>query len=136
MAETRPLVESRVGGPLAILVSAVWYGPVIYKHGWVFVNEFFVQHHFARYLSNKYHHPQPFYFYPAILLMLTVAMDVVSYRRVHSGKELELARTAELQSSLVFFIWLDIVSGALLLLLRFEASRVHPASASGSIDLD
>ena len=60
------------GAPLAILVSAVWYGPVIYKHGWVFVNEFFVQHHFARYLSNKYHHPQPFYFYPAILLMLTL----------------------------------------------------------------
>jgi len=60
------------GVPFALLVSSVWYGPVIYKHGWQFINEFFVQHHFARYLSNKYHHPQPLYFYPAILLMLIV----------------------------------------------------------------
>ncbi|HEY6804776.1 MAG TPA: glycosyltransferase family 39 protein [Pyrinomonadaceae bacterium] len=60
------------GSPLALLVASVWYGPVIHKHGWLFINEFFVQHHFARYLSNKYHHPQPFYFYPAILLLLTL----------------------------------------------------------------
>jgi len=58
--------------PLAVAVSAVWYGPVIARHGWSFVDEFFVQHHFARYISNKYHHPQPFYFYPAIILMLTL----------------------------------------------------------------
>ena len=60
------------GVPLAIAVSAIWYGPVIAKHGWRFIDEFFVQHHFARYISNKYHHPQPLYFYPAIILMLTV----------------------------------------------------------------
>ena len=60
------------GLPLSLLVSATWYGPVIYRHGWQFVDEFFVQHHFARYLSNKYHHPQPLYFYPVILLMLAV----------------------------------------------------------------
>lgn len=60
------------GVPLAIAVSAIWYGPVIAKHGWSFIDEFFVQHHFARYVSNKYHHPQPLYFYPAIILMLTV----------------------------------------------------------------
>ena len=60
------------GIPLAVAVSALWYGPVIAKHGWSFVNEFFVQHHFARYVSNKYHHPQPIYFYPAIILMLTL----------------------------------------------------------------
>jgi 4-amino-4-deoxy-L-arabinose transferase-like glycosyltransferase len=60
------------GVPLATAVSAIWYGPVIAKHGWSFVDEFFIQHHFARYVSNKYHHPQPLYFYPAIILMLTV----------------------------------------------------------------
>jgi 4-amino-4-deoxy-L-arabinose transferase-like glycosyltransferase len=60
------------GVPLALAVSAVWYGPVIAKHGWSFVDEFFVQHHFARYVSNKYHHPQPIYFYPAIILMLAL----------------------------------------------------------------
>jgi 4-amino-4-deoxy-L-arabinose transferase-like glycosyltransferase len=60
------------GLPLAILVASIWYGPVVYKHGWFFIDEFFIQHHFARYVSNKYHHPQPLYFYPAILLMLLV----------------------------------------------------------------
>jgi 4-amino-4-deoxy-L-arabinose transferase-like glycosyltransferase len=59
------------GVPLAVAVSAIWYGPVIARHGWSFIDEFFIQHHFARYVSNKYHHPQPLYFYPAIILMLT-----------------------------------------------------------------
>jgi 4-amino-4-deoxy-L-arabinose transferase-like glycosyltransferase len=60
------------GVPLAIVVSAIWYGPVIARHGWLFVDEFFIQHHFARFVSNKYHHPQPIYFYPAIILMLAL----------------------------------------------------------------
>lgn len=60
------------GLPLTLVAAAPWYGPVIAKHGWLFIDEFFVQHHFARYVSNKYHHPQPIYFYPAILLMLVV----------------------------------------------------------------
>jgi 4-amino-4-deoxy-L-arabinose transferase-like glycosyltransferase len=60
------------GVPLAAAVSALWYGPVIARHGWSFVEEFFIQHHFARYVSNKYHHPQPIYFYPAIILLLAL----------------------------------------------------------------
>ena len=64
------------GVPLALAVSAIWYGPVIAKHGWTFIDEFFVQHHFARYVSNKYHHPQPIYFYPIIILMFTLPWTV------------------------------------------------------------
>jgi 4-amino-4-deoxy-L-arabinose transferase-like glycosyltransferase len=60
------------GVPLAIAVSAIWYGPVIARHGWTFIDEFFIQHHFARYISNKYHHPQPIWFYPAIILLLAL----------------------------------------------------------------
>ena len=60
------------GLPLALAVSAIWYGPVISLHGWTFINEFFIQHHFARYVSNKYHHPQPIYFYPIIILLLAL----------------------------------------------------------------
>jgi 4-amino-4-deoxy-L-arabinose transferase-like glycosyltransferase len=52
---------------LTSAVAAIWYAPVIARHGWTFVDEFFVRHHFARYLSNKYHHPQPFWFYLAII---------------------------------------------------------------------
>jgi 4-amino-4-deoxy-L-arabinose transferase-like glycosyltransferase len=60
------------GVPLALLVAATWYAPVILKHGRVFVEQFFVQHHFARFVSNKYHHPQPFYFYLPVTLILAL----------------------------------------------------------------
>ena len=70
---SRSVLLSLVWGvPLALAVSAIWYGPVIARHGWSFIDEFFVQHHFARYVSNKYQHPQPIYFYPAIILMLAL----------------------------------------------------------------
>jgi len=60
------------GVPLALLVAATWYAPVLIKHGQDFVEQFFVQHHFARFVSNRYHHPQPFYFYLPITLMLAL----------------------------------------------------------------
>jgi 4-amino-4-deoxy-L-arabinose transferase-like glycosyltransferase len=60
------------GFPISLLIAAVWYGPVISRHGWTFINDFFIQHHFARYVSGKYQHPQPIYFYIPMLLMLTV----------------------------------------------------------------
>jgi 4-amino-4-deoxy-L-arabinose transferase-like glycosyltransferase len=68
----RVFVSLLWGIPLAVAVAATWYGPVIARHGWPFIDEFFVQHHFARYVSNKYHHPQPIYFYPAIILLLAL----------------------------------------------------------------
>lgn len=58
------------GLPVSLLVAGIWYAPVTTQHGRIFLNEFFVQHHFARYVSNKYHHPQPFYFYLLILPLL------------------------------------------------------------------
>ena len=60
------------GVPLALLVAATWYAPVLARHGRAFVEEFFVQQHFARFVSNRYHHPQPFYFYLPITLMLAL----------------------------------------------------------------
>ncbi|HEY0319953.1 MAG TPA: glycosyltransferase family 39 protein [Pyrinomonadaceae bacterium] len=60
------------GVPLALLVSAVWYVPVIARHGWTFIDQFFIQHHFARYTSNKFHHPQPFYFYIPVMVMMAL----------------------------------------------------------------
>ena len=60
------------GMPLALAIAATWYAPVIARHGWTFVDEFFIQHHFARFISDKYHHPQGFYFYVPIILMLAL----------------------------------------------------------------
>ncbi len=60
------------GVPLALVVAGLWYGPVIARHGWTFVDQFFIQHHFARYVSNQYRHPQRFYFYLPIMLALAL----------------------------------------------------------------
>ena len=81
LARQKPSRESLLsllwGMPVALLVAALWYGPVISRHGWAFINEFFVQHHFARYVSNKYHHHQRFYFYVPILLMLAAPWSAI-----------------------------------------------------------
>jgi 4-amino-4-deoxy-L-arabinose transferase-like glycosyltransferase len=102
------------GMPLALAVSAIWYGPVIARYGWTFIDEFFVQHHFARYVSNKYHHPQPIYFYPVIILMLAlpwtpqliVALAKVRGWKWRGGDSLSIVRVfslAWLLLPIVFF---------------------------------
>lgn len=74
----RRFLQSLIWGvPLALAVSAIWYAPVIARHGWPFIDEFFMQHHFARYLSNKYRHPAPFYFYLLCLVPLTLPWTVL-----------------------------------------------------------
>ncbi|HEV7745104.1 MAG TPA: glycosyltransferase family 39 protein [Pyrinomonadaceae bacterium] len=60
------------GPPLALLVAGLWYFPVTWRHGWVFIDQFFIQHHFARYISNKYHHSQPVYYYLIVVPLLVL----------------------------------------------------------------
>jgi 4-amino-4-deoxy-L-arabinose transferase-like glycosyltransferase len=65
----RSLLRPRLiilGALLFIATAAVWYAPVIARNGREFIDEFFIGHHFQRYLSNKYHHPQPFYFFALV----------------------------------------------------------------------
>lgn len=57
-----------IGSVIFLATAATWYAPVIAKHGREFINEFFIGHHFQRYLSNKYKHPQPFYFFFLVAL--------------------------------------------------------------------
>jgi 4-amino-4-deoxy-L-arabinose transferase-like glycosyltransferase len=60
------------GNLLVLLVASTWYLPMYWRHGWEFVDEFFIQHHFARYTSNKYLHPEPFYFFWWVLPVMTL----------------------------------------------------------------
>ncbi len=60
------------GLPLAAIVAALWYGPIIAREGWPFIDQFFIQHHFARYVTAKYRHPAPFYYYVPILIALAL----------------------------------------------------------------
>jgi 4-amino-4-deoxy-L-arabinose transferase-like glycosyltransferase len=64
------------GIPLALIVAAVWYAPVITRHGWPFIDQFFIQHHFARFVTDKYHHPHVFYYYLPVMAMLAFPWTV------------------------------------------------------------
>lgn len=59
------------GMPIAAAAVATWYLPMYMRHGWEFVDEFIIQHHFQRFTSNKYQHPQPFYFFWWVLPLMT-----------------------------------------------------------------
>ncbi|MGH9883180.1 MAG: ArnT family glycosyltransferase, partial [Pyrinomonadaceae bacterium] len=74
------------GIPLALAVAAIWYGPVIARHGWPFIQEFFIQHHFARYLSNKYHHPQPIFYYLIVIVPLALPWVVLTIQGIVNAR--------------------------------------------------
>jgi 4-amino-4-deoxy-L-arabinose transferase-like glycosyltransferase len=60
------------GTLLAVAVASLWYLPMYLRHGYEFIDLFFVQHHFQRFTSNKYQHPQPFYFFFWVLPLMTL----------------------------------------------------------------
>ena len=64
------------GIPLALAVAAIWYGPMLKRHGMIFVADFILQHHFARFLGNQYHHPQAVYFYVPVLAGLALPWTI------------------------------------------------------------
>ena len=60
------------GTAIALAVASIWYVPVYLHNGWPFVDEFFIQHHFQRFTTNKFQHPQPFYFFLWVLPLMTL----------------------------------------------------------------
>ncbi|MFY9555627.1 MAG: glycosyltransferase family 39 protein [Blastocatellia bacterium] len=57
-----------IGFIVFLVVAGTWYVPVTMRHGWAFIEEFFIRHHFERYTSNEFGHPQPVYFFPLVAL--------------------------------------------------------------------
>ena len=55
--------ECVLGLLVFLAVAGTWYLPVTMRHGWSFIQEFFIRHHFQRYTSNEFGHPQPIYFF-------------------------------------------------------------------------
>lgn len=60
------------GAILSLIVASLWYLPMYQANGWKFIDEFFIQHHFQRYTSNKYQHPQPFWFFWVVIPLMTI----------------------------------------------------------------
>lgn len=60
------------GTALLVAIASTWYLPMYLRHGWEFIDEFFIQHHFRRYTTNQFFHPQPFYFFFWVLPLMTL----------------------------------------------------------------
>lgn len=57
------------------VISLPWYGVVQLKNP-QFFREFILQHNLARFSSNLYHHPEPFWYYAPVLLLALVPWTV------------------------------------------------------------
>ena len=96
------------GLPLSLGIAGVWFGPMIARHGWTFIDQFIVQHHFARFVTNKYHHPGPPYFYLPVLAgmalpwTIVLAASFISARRWHWRGALPLDRARVLALAWLF----------------------------------
>lgn len=93
---------------LAAIVAAVWLVPVTLIHGSLFWNDFFLQHHLARYTSSKLHRAESVFFYvPIVLLGLYpwTAGLFCGFRDGRTDKERKLLRFSLIWfiSSFIFF---------------------------------
>jgi 4-amino-4-deoxy-L-arabinose transferase-like glycosyltransferase len=102
------LVKSLLWGvPLALAVAALWYGPVIHRHGWKFIDEFIIQHHFARFLTNKYHHPEAFYFYGPVLVAFSFPWTIFLASAFLSARRWKWRGAASIDRVRVFaLVWI------------------------------
>lgn len=48
---------------LFLFLAVPWYASMAWMHGRVFLDEFFLRHHFSRFASGELQHVQPFWFY-------------------------------------------------------------------------
>ncbi len=95
------------GIPLSLIVAGAWFVPMIARHGWTFIDQFIIQHHFARFVSNKYHHPGPIYFYLPVIVGLALPWTLILGAAIISVRRWSWRGLASLDRLRVFaFVWL------------------------------
>ena len=109
------------GLPLALIVAGVWYGPIIARHGWRFIDQFIIQHHFARFVTGKYHHPGPIYFYLPVLIVLSLPWAFVLVASMFSSRRWRWRGASALDRARVFcLVWLVVP----VLFFSFSSSKL------------
>jgi 4-amino-4-deoxy-L-arabinose transferase-like glycosyltransferase len=110
------------GALVVLAVAALWYAPMCWRHGREFVDDFFIAHHFQRYTSNKYKHPQPFYFFPLVALAgsfpWTPFLLANLWRALQDRQQIR--RDEKLRLRLFLWLWV----GAPLLFFSFSGSKL------------
>ena len=89
---------------IVVATSSIWYGPMLLRHGQTFIDEFFIAHHFQRYLTNQYRHPQPFWFF--FFVGIAGCFPWIMPLLVRIGGLAKRWRTLRETDPLELFIWL------------------------------
>jgi len=92
------------GFVIFLAIAAIWYLPVTLVNGWEFINEFFVEHHFQRYLTNRYSHPQPVYFY--LLISIAGVMPWTFFLIPATARIRRLRPRTDKRDALLAFAWI------------------------------
>jgi 4-amino-4-deoxy-L-arabinose transferase-like glycosyltransferase len=92
-----------MGAAVFSLISGIWYVPVIMRHGREFLYEFFFRHHFERFTSNEFGHPQPFYFFIPVAIAGLVPWSLFLLPALAHLKRLRQSR--DRRDALVAFAW-------------------------------
>lgn len=62
---------------LGVAIALPWYG-LVQLHNPQFFHEFIIQHNLARFGSNLYHHPEPFWYYIPVTLLGWVPWSIIA----------------------------------------------------------
>jgi 4-amino-4-deoxy-L-arabinose transferase-like glycosyltransferase len=90
-----------------LAIAGTWYIPVTMRHGWSFIEEFFVRHHFQRYTTNEFGHPQPVYFFLAVALAGTAPW--LFFLIPAAARLRSLKQQTDNRSSLLTLAWVWVV---------------------------
>jgi len=103
-----------------LAVAGVWYIPVIARHGWPFIEEFFIRHHFERYATNEFGHPQPVYFF--LLVAIAGAAPWTFFLVPAATRLRSLKPSSDARDSLISLAW--IWTALPLLFFSFSESKL------------
>ncbi|MEN3335304.1 MAG: hypothetical protein V7641_4669 [Blastocatellia bacterium] len=112
--------ELAAGTMAFLLIAAIWYAPVTTRHGWEFIHEFFIRHHFQRFTSNEFGHPQPFYFFLLIAIAGIVPWSAFLLPAIVHLKGLQPRRAR--RDALVAFAW--VWAAVVILSFSFSGSKL------------
>jgi len=94
---------------------------------WTFLDQFIIQHHFARFATNKYHHPAPFYFYFPVLAGLALPWTVQLFAAFFSGRRWNWRGDAPLDRLRVFALAWIVMPMVFFFVFGIEVNRLHSA---------
>src|SRR2546423_1679904 len=112
--------EALIGLVVFSLIAATWYVPVTLRHGGEFLFEFFVRHHFERFTSNEFGHPQPFYFFLPVAIAGLLPWPAFLLPAIARLKRLQPRRDP--RHALLAFAW--VWAAVIILFFSFSGSKL------------